>query len=369
MSAIPSLLDDALGYAGRGWSCFPTAKKKPTVKWGEYQERRPTDEELRRFFPSPGVTGVAVVFGEVSGGLADRDFDTIAGYESFREKNPALARSLPTYRTDRGFQVWFRSDRQRIVNLGDGEFRGAGYSLAPHSRRKRGVYDWTIPLPPGELPEVEAKIFLGDEQDTEKQKAICSVSLYPVSAISVSSPSEIVQRTQPQKRGERNACTLKLARGLKINCGLEKADRKELLPWVKQWYERAFSVIGTKDFETTWLDFLHAFQEAKYPLDLDIVDVAASRVDPDALPEVAQSYDGLTTRRLIGLCWSLASMHPKGHFFLSCHVAAGRMNTTPMTIWKMLRMLRADNVIECLEVGNEYRASRYRWIASTGGGE
>jgi hypothetical protein len=155
---------------------------------------------------------------------------------------------------------------------------------------------------------------------------------------------------------------MKLARGLKFNCGLQDADRAVLLAIVRQWHQLALPIIGTKPFEVTWMDFLHAYEQARYPLEMDILDAAALRVDPNDLPEVASNYEGQTVRQLIGLCWSLASAHPKQHFFLSCHVAAARMNTSAMTIWKIMRMLCADGVIQCTAVGNEHRASRYRWI-------
>ncbi|MGD0389429.1 MAG: bifunctional DNA primase/polymerase, partial [Tepidisphaeraceae bacterium] len=345
--------------------------KKPTVKWKPFQERRPTDDELRRFFSSRGVTGVAVVFGGVSGGLADRDFDTIAGYESFREKNPALARSLPTYRTDRGFHVWFRSNRQGIVNLGDGEFRGAGYSLAPHSRRKGGVYDWTNPLPKGPLPEVNSAVFVGANV-TEGTEAICSVSS-ALSVLSVTSstpphpdPNSIINSTLPTQPGERNSCILNLARGLKFNAGLANADGDTLEKLLRRWHTLALPIVGTKDFDTTRADFLHAFDRARYPLGVDFVDQAALHVDPGDLPDVASSYDSIPARQLIGLCYQLSRLNDAGRFFLSCHDAAPRLKLKPMGVWRLLRMFERDGAIEAMERGNERKATRYRWIASAG---
>jgi hypothetical protein len=155
---------------------------------------------------------------------------------------------------------------------------------------------------------------------------------------------------------------LNLARGLKFNASLINADTDTLRGIVRRWHNQAVPIIATKDFDSSWSDFIHAFECAKHPLGLDLVDAAALRVDPNELPEVAENYDGLATRRLIGLCHALASLGGGWRFFLSVHDAAPRLDITPMQVWRLLRMLERDGVLECLERGNERRATRYRWI-------
>ena len=60
------------------------------------------------------------------------------------------------------------------------------------------------------------------------------------------------------------------------------------------------------------------------------------------------------------LCWELSRL-TGGHFFLSCHDAAPRFKVTPMQVWRLLRMLERDGVVECVERGKSGRASRYRF--------
>jgi hypothetical protein len=176
----------------------------------------------------------------------------------------------------------------------------------------------------------------------------------------------ILQSTLPIKSGERNDAIMKLARGIKFNAGMkdEKIDR--LREIVRQWHTRALPVIDTKSFTETWRDFLHAFETAKHPLGRSVVDVAAARVEPESIPEIAADYDDEPTRKLIALCAALATVNGGERFFLSSHDAAPRIGVKQMACWRILRMLCRDGVIECLERGNERRATRYRWI---GGGD
>src|SRR5262245_5682287 len=121
---------DALCYRERGWSCFPVNQtKKPVVKYRHLFDRLPTEDELKDWFSRPSVRGVAVLN---AFGLTTRDWDKKDAYHAWREREPALALSLPTVETDRGFHTWQESDLHRIVKLADGEFRGGGITLAPH---------------------------------------------------------------------------------------------------------------------------------------------------------------------------------------------------------------------------------------------
>src|SRR5438132_1134742 len=125
-----NLLADALAYHARGIACIPTTAKKALVKWKPYQHQRPTEAEIREWFTCPNVTGIGVIAGEVSGGLAIRDFDRVDAYRAFASRHPRLAKSLSTVRTRRGYHVYAGSNLHRIVKLADGEYRGAGITIA-----------------------------------------------------------------------------------------------------------------------------------------------------------------------------------------------------------------------------------------------
>jgi hypothetical protein len=161
------LCDHALSYAARGWSIIPTTEKKAASFWEPFQNAAADDKTLRRLFSKKGVTGLAVIFGPVSGGLACRDFDQANAYTTWASTHADLAATLPTVETSRGQHVYFRGP-ERFVKLGDGEYRGTSgqYCLLPPSLHPRGkVYQWTVPLPDGDLPFVdpEAAGFFSDE--------------------------------------------------------------------------------------------------------------------------------------------------------------------------------------------------------------
>ena len=61
-------LEAAFESLGWGWSIVPQmpGAKMPLVKWKPFQERRPTENELRSWFESWPNAGLAVVLGQVS---------------------------------------------------------------------------------------------------------------------------------------------------------------------------------------------------------------------------------------------------------------------------------------------------------------
>jgi hypothetical protein len=64
-----TILSVALSYRDRGWVVVPQlpGAKQPCVKWKEFQERVPTEEELTRWFTRWPSAGLALVLGPVSG--------------------------------------------------------------------------------------------------------------------------------------------------------------------------------------------------------------------------------------------------------------------------------------------------------------
>lgn len=167
-------LKAARGYVDRGWSVLPMrmAQKRPAVRWKRYQREPASAATVYRWFRQTDH-GVGVIFGHVSGGLASRDFDDADAYHRWADQRPALASTLPTVATQRGFHVYCRAwpesvqeARRRLgssgttgaINLGDGELRaGVGcYSVLPPSTHPSGhVYGWSVPLPEVDLPTVD----------------------------------------------------------------------------------------------------------------------------------------------------------------------------------------------------------------------
>jgi Bifunctional DNA primase/polymerase, N-terminal len=89
--AAGALLDHALDYAGRGWSIIPTTGKKASGLWRPFQTQPADEKTLRHLFAQKGITGLAVILGGVSGGLAVRDFDQADAYHA-RSAGKAMLR-------------------------------------------------------------------------------------------------------------------------------------------------------------------------------------------------------------------------------------------------------------------------------------
>lgn len=73
------LVAAARAYVKLGLSVIPVradGSKAAAVKWGEYMERAPTDDELAGWFAPHKPVGIAVVCGKVSGNLAVLDFES-----------------------------------------------------------------------------------------------------------------------------------------------------------------------------------------------------------------------------------------------------------------------------------------------------
>ena len=175
-----NMLDAAFHYAALGWSIIPTTpnSKRAAVKWKRCQDRKPDEAQLRDWFGNGQDVGLAVILGNVSGGLVCRDFDKMDAYEEWAAAYPELAKMLPTVATARGRHVYFRAADAdlRFFNLPDGEYRGDSghYCLLPPSQHPDGpVYTWLVPMPDGSIP------FVAD-----------------VCAASACSPGPFTQRTQ-----------------------------------------------------------------------------------------------------------------------------------------------------------------------------
>lgn len=107
-------LDIALEYHAAGLAVIPLrldGSKSPAIgSWKEYQDRRPTDDEVRQWFSRPA--GLGAITGRVSGGLEVLDFDQWQTFEPWRYLTTGIIERLPVVETaSGGFHVFYRCNR------------------------------------------------------------------------------------------------------------------------------------------------------------------------------------------------------------------------------------------------------------------
>lgn len=132
MPNIGVQLDLVFWFIERGFSVIPVhlRSKQPKIKWGEYQHRLPTHDELIRWFRVP--SNAAVVTGTNS--LVVIDFDSIQEYVTWSMwalSGPSTAqlilRDAYKVRTSRGIHVYTRSSSNvRNLHYGKIDIKGHG---------------------------------------------------------------------------------------------------------------------------------------------------------------------------------------------------------------------------------------------------
>ena len=145
---------------------------------------------------------------------------------------------------------------------------------------------------------------------------------------------------------------------------------------VRQWFERALPVVSTTDFDTTWFDFLHAWDGARFPLGSDLAEEAFERAKGSPLPDAAVRFDSSDLRMLVAACRELQRMVGDQPFSLSCSQVArllwGRSDDTGewekrrVQAHRLLKGLVRTAVLTCVRAGKPgppgTPASRYRYL-------
>jgi hypothetical protein len=398
-------LKAALEYHGRGFCIIPMRMqdKRPAWRWKTFQNRRPGDALLRKWFGNGASYGLGVIFGSVSAHLGERDFDELPAYDRWAAAHPELAGVLPTVETRRGRRVLFKAAPGSITRLrqalgkprgtgaiicGDGELRaGIGcYSVLPPSVHPSGhVYRWLVPLPDGPLPMLDpaAVGFAGEsivknaltsegnrETEAQRDREIEAILDSLDVVVQRSDQSEQVQRaivtTLPTGERQRNSLTWALARALKAVPGLADASVRDLLPIVRTWHKAALPVIGTEPFDATLADFTRSWKRAKFPAGVDPMAVIVERAKSAPLPEVAEQFDSAECRLLVVLCRELQRSAGDAPFYLSCYTAGRLLNIPHKRAWQYLGLLVEMDVLTVTKQaksGDKW-ATRYRYLAS-----
>ncbi len=311
-------------------------------------------------FGGAGITGLAVITGSVSGGLAVRDLDREDSYHRWAQAHSDVAAHLPTAKTSRGYHVYTRLEAETYLTLDDGELRADNrhYVLLPPSHHPGGtLYRWLIPLPDGDLPIVDPVSIglvpaLSQEQDRQATQATQATQDTHCMCPPVDGA---ISATLPSGPGQRNRQLFDLARHLKAI--KPHANHGDLLVILQEWHRQALPTISTKDFAVTWEDFANAWVNVKVPLGATWNAISRRAKTPSLTDARA---------KLVKLCAALQEHHGLGKPWpLACRKAGKEIGVSYQKAARLLKLLQFEKVIQLVTEGGpkgSLRAAEYLFL-------
>ncbi len=187
------------------------------------------------------------------------------------------------------------------------------------------------------------------EEAEESEEIECNTSISSVGTIRL--PVDLM----PTAPGQRNRKVFLLARHLKLLA--PNASMTDVKPIVQEWYRRALPFIGTKEWDVTWIDFIHSWGSVKYgseTLKRVLSDL------PPLPPHCPAAEFGVRAEKLYRLCIGLQQHQGDRPFLLSCRIAGNCFGIDPSDAAKFLRLFCNRGLLEQVFKGVNGRASRYR---------
>jgi hypothetical protein len=401
LSEVPEMiLDDAMRLHRQRFCLLPLKPKSkiPALKsWTKYQTERPPVATLRKWFAGSTRKNIGVILGPVSGGLICRDFDRMDAFDRWAGEFPQAAATLPQSETSRGRHVFCRADNgavesvsptgSTIIDFGDGELRGGGYSVLPPSVHESGKpYTWLNPIG-SEVPLVDlASVGLnrcwsddsnalhkstqehaGRHKNTQatQEHSGHRVQGRLAADFEFSPIREDIDRaiaaTLPTGPGRRNKAVFELCRHLKSISALAAAEPLDLRAIVMQWHHLALPTITTTSPEETLADFLRAWPKVKFPAGSGPLKQLFDQALADPFPHCAARFPTYEMKVLVALCRKLSEHWLPSPFPLSCRVAGELLEVSHTAAAGWLFLLVAEGVLDVHEVGTKgtRRASEY----------
>jgi hypothetical protein len=370
------MLAAAIDYHAMGFSLMPRpyAKKKCHAKWKTYQSSRASIDQIRQWF-SGSPKNIAIIGGEVSGGLAIRDFDDADAYHRWAAAHPDLAANLPTVQTGKGYHVYFRTpSKTRSKKYADGELRAEGnYWLAPPSRHESGrMYEWLTRITE-DIPVVDSRIFFGPAKVAERAQRAKSAER--AQRVQIAKKIDVVEdgafwcdavaQSIPSLTGERNAKIFELARRLlAVHPSPSSIPDALKIEIFDAWWDHAEPIIGTPNYDLSLGDFLRALEKVQTPWGSSPLTDALDRAMALPAPDWVSARSSEAVRLLAVLLRELQRAAGDGDFYLSSHDAASLTGISPAMAYKHLQMFLRLKKIIITEAGvRNAKATRYRYIA------
>ena len=160
-------LENALQYAGYGWSVFPVdpGGKKPLVRWRDESSSDP--ERVTEMWGLMPNANIGIDCGK--SGLVVIDVDDIAAVKDLSEKfgfDPSADETLVARTGRGGLHIYYRAGEEEVRNSASKiadhvDIRGAGgYVVAPPSMHESGNnYEWLKKRSPKPIPEALVHAF------------------------------------------------------------------------------------------------------------------------------------------------------------------------------------------------------------------
>jgi hypothetical protein len=212
-----------------------------------------------------------------------------------------------------------------------------------------------------------------DYRDTENTEpygsalsAVSVLSVISVDVVVAQAIAEGIESTAPGKKGQRNDAVFKFARVLKAIPSLAGSDPRWFRPIIRLWHQRAYPVIGTKPFEATWADFLHAFPRVRFPKGKEPMALMFAASEAAEPPTCGSDYESKDMVRLIKLCRELQRHSGAAPFFLACRTAGELLQIDHNTAAAYLRVLCADGILKVEIPHTSTQAIRYRYLPNCG---
>jgi len=355
MALDRKLFDCARSYSERyGWAIIPVKEKVSACAWKKYQLNRPGEKQHYALFSMKGVTGLAVLTGQVSDGLCVRDFDTVDSYHAWATDHHDLAAVLPTSRTCRGFHVYFRvSQVEKTRMFSDGEFRAeCHYVILPPSIHPEGVqYVWTIP-PGGTIPLV------GDVEGSGLLSPRVEGGVVPASV------EEAIKITLPNGVGHRNRSIWNFGRRLKAIEGLDVSPTA-LASYIEEWHRQALPRIRTKEFAVTDADFYSGWNKSNVPLSDKQFSEWGKKVLEGPEPEFLQkTFFPQAGKRLWRICAALQEKRGDNDILLAARAAANIIGVEHKTVSRLFKLLVENGSLVMVKKGcfRTGKATTWRYL-------
>jgi len=170
-----------------------------------------------------------------------------------------------------------------------------------------------------------------------------------------------IRVTIPKKPGQRHKCIFDFARALKGIPEVADLPAGDLKQEVRRWHKAALPFITTQPFDETWADFVAAWRNVLYALGESPLDQLFEALPTKQPPPECGEYDTGKVKLLVALCAELQRIAKDADFYLDCRAAAKLLDVDPVSVWRWLKMFKADGLLLEKETGKPGRFTRWRW--------